>query len=101
MKNNKRNHCISVRVNEYELSKLDAARLINGKRLQRGAYLRSIFNKSTPAHIPQINRDVYRELSRSASNLNQIAHKLNLRENVELLEVFDALRDFRAKLLRQ
>mgnify|MGYP004445170827 CR=1 FL=1 len=100
MKNNKRNHCISVLLDDSELSKLEKERIINAKAIPRGTYLRSIFNSSTPSHIPAINRELYRELSRSASNLNQIAHHLNLKESVEIQTVFDALSDFRTKLLR-
>jgi hypothetical protein len=51
------------------------------------------------ALIPEINRKAYSELSRSASNLNQIARKLNQRGKVEIQEIYNALQSFRVALM--
>lgn len=91
----KRRHCISVYMNSDELKRMNKQR---GK-VRRGTYLRQIFNGSLPAMVPEVNQKAYSELARSASNLNQIAHHLNIDDHVEMQETLDALRDFRLKLI--
>jgi tRNA U34 5-carboxymethylaminomethyl modifying GTPase MnmE/TrmE len=56
------------------------------------------------AVVPELNRQAWVELSRAASNLNQIAHHLNLTELkgkrvVNINEINKALIDFRNKLI--
>jgi DNA invertase Pin-like site-specific DNA recombinase len=51
------------------------------------------------ALVPEINRQAYAELSRSASNLNQIARRLNQKGKVEIEEIYKALQGFRLSLL--
>lgn len=92
---NKRNHCISTRVNSAELEALDLKR----HGMQRGAFLRACFLSSIPPLVPEINKKLWQELARSASNLNQIALRLNMQNHVEMNEVLDALRDFRITLI--
>lgn len=95
MKKDKRTHCISVRMNSNELSRLNVLR----GRIRRGTYLRMLFNDSVPVMVPEFNREAYSQLARSASNLNQIAHQLNIDGHIEVQEALNALRDFRLKLL--
>ena len=86
---------MSTRLNKAELEALDNRR--DGKR--RGAYLRACFLGNAPAPVPEINKKVWRELARAAANLNQIAIKLNLHDDVELRDVQAALRNFRINLI--
>ena len=63
---------------------------------------RSSLNKKLPmppAPIPELNRDAWLYLARSASNLNQIAKRLNSGE--ELIEegVLKAVDEFRLRLI--
>ena len=91
----KRRFCVSVRMNADEMKRINEQR----GRIRRGTYLRQIFNGSLPALVPEVNHKAYSELARSASNLNQIAHHLNIDGHVEMQETLDALRDFRLKLM--
>lgn len=92
-----RNHCVSVRLNKNELSDLDLRR----GEYKRGEYLRTIFVDSEPLVIPEINSAAWVELSRSASNLNQLSHQLNMLgvKTSDVSEIQTLLADFRAKLL--
>lgn len=91
----RRTHCVSVRLNDAELKKLDGVR---GK-FQRGEWLRMAALDELPPSIPEVNRDMWVKLARSAANLNQIAHHLNAREAVEVEEIQAALAAFRMALL--
>jgi len=92
-----RNYCISVRMDSNETKRLDNAR----QNMKRGTYLRTIFlEQELPIPIPEINRQAYSELARSAANLNQLAHRLNMSEDVEITETISSLRQFRNKLLK-
>ena len=92
-----RNHCVSVRLNKDELSELDLRR----GEYKRGEYLRTVFVDSEPLVIPEINTVAWVELSRSASNLNQLSHQLNMLgvKTSDVSEIQTLLADFRAKLL--
>lgn len=92
----KRRHCVSMYVNPRELKELDRRR----GRIRRGAYVRQSLLDKPPAVIPELNRQAYAELARSASNLNQIARQLNIGDQVEMQSVLNALREFRVKLIR-
>lgn len=70
------------------------------------AYLRSAVLSRLPVQVPEINRQAYVELARAASNLNQIAHSLNLlwQEGglpglAEIEDIRQELTDFRIRLL--
>lgn len=91
----KRTHCISVRMNSDELQRLNQVR----GRIRRGTYLRLLFNGSRLVQVPEVNRQAYASLARSAANLNQIAHKLNISQHIEMREALDALREFRQRLI--
>lgn len=71
----KRNHCVSVRLNFAELAWLDAARA--GVKMQRGEYLRSASRGVLPPTIPQINREAWVNLARVVGNLNQYQQAIN------------------------
>lgn len=49
--------------------------------------------------IPKLNFEAWKKLSRVANNINQIARRLNVGQNVSLHEVLKALGDFRLALL--
>ena len=72
---NKREHCVSVRLNSGELAELDTARA--PARMQRGAYLRAASQGKLPLTIPSINREAWVNLARVASNLNQYQQRIN------------------------
>lgn len=76
----KRNHCVSVRLNPGELAELDAEREAAGEKYQRGEWLRmSWTGVQIKGAVPAINHEVHIELSRTASNLNQLSKHLNER----------------------
>ena len=67
-----RTHCVSVRLNDEELLLLNQQR---GK-MMKGEYLRCAAFDKLPVQIPEANRNMWIELSRSAANLNKIARSL-------------------------
>jgi hypothetical protein len=69
----KRNHCVSVRLNASELAQVDGWR----GRVQRGEYLRHAAFKTLPVVVPEINREAWAEMARVGSNLNQLAKLAN------------------------
>lgn len=93
----KREHCISVRVNASEQVQIEAKR----GQVSAGEYLRLAgLNALPPAPPSPLNREAWVELSRAASNLNQIAKTLNSGEvSVETAHALDALRAFRFALI--
>ena len=91
----KRNKCVSVRLNESEIELVDFAR----GRLQRGEFLRVAAIDELPKVIPEINREAYSELSKLASNLNQVAKALNSNESIESIECSALLKKLRNLLI--
>lgn len=91
----KRNFCVSVRMNIGELAGLDNKR----GRVPRGEWLRLCAEHKLPPSIPPLNRQAWIELSRSASNLNQLSKKLNAGDEVDVAELRQILADFRLRLL--
>ena len=89
----KREHCVSVRVNARELAQLDERR----SPYQRGEWLRMAALDKLPPTIPAINLQAWSELARAAANLNQIAHALNAGSKPGGLQ--DQLAKFRAALI--
>lgn len=91
-----RTHCVSVRLNDLEMASLDKAR--GGHT--RGSYLRDCWLDSKPASpIPALNRQAWIELSRAASNLNQLAHSQNKGDLPDLTDIALMLMNFRAALI--
>ena len=94
----KRTHTVSVRLNVAELDQLDKLRA--DRKMQRGAYLRAAFLESLPPVVPEINKEAWLALSKSAANLNQLSKKMNVVGMVEASLIMRELADFRATLLR-
>ena len=90
-----RDKCISVRLNKEELDMLNSRR----GALKQGEFLRMAAIDQLPKIVPQLNKEACVELSRVASNLNQIAHKLNMNECVDAGEIRQVFADFRQKII--
>lgn len=71
----RRLHTVSVRLTAAELACLDARR--DAVQMQRGEYLRAAALHRLPPTIPEVNREAWAALARTAANLNQIARHLN------------------------
>lgn len=91
----RREHCVSVRLNAGELAALDARR----GSFQRGEWLRMAALDKLPPTVPALNAQAWTELARAAANLNQIARALNAGEKVERGGIRDQLNQFRAALI--
>lgn len=70
----KRTHCVSSRLNTLELAELDERR--KAVNMERGEYMRCAALGVPPTQIPELNREMWVSLSRSASNLNQLNKRL-------------------------
>lgn len=71
----RRDHCVSVRLNSSELDWLDEARA--GVKMQRGEYLRHAAAGKLPPTIPAINRGAWLDLAKVIGNLNQRQRQIN------------------------
>lgn len=91
----KREHCVSVRLNAAELSTLDERR----GPYQRGEWTRMAMLDKLPPTIPALNAQAWAELARSAANLNQLAKAMNAGATIEKGGLRDQLNEFRAALL--
>lgn len=90
-----RTKTVSVRLNQDECALLEKQR---GK-VRRGDWLRRAFLQKLPPTIPEINRQAYTELARSAANLNQLAKRANADDAAEIAELSSTLSAFRLALL--
>lgn len=93
-----RTHCISVRLNDEELA------ILNTKRgnMKQGEWLRCAALDKLPPVIPEPNIKKWQELGKAASNINQIAHKLNKKATInesEFIYIRQIITEFRAALL--
>lgn len=96
----KRDYSINVSFNQSELSSIKTRALKHGVPLAvfiRQTSLDAVEN--LPIQVPEINTKRWIELSRSASNLNQIARSLNAHESVDIDTIKKALSDFRMSLI--
>ena len=99
----RRRHAVMMRVNDAELAEIDTRR----GAYDRGEFLRmAIFgmNQARPRPttvIPELNQTAWRALSRSASNLNQIARHLNEAgiQAGDLPQIIILLDEFRSALI--
>ena len=92
----RRTHVVSVRVNGSELSLIDSKR----GGMQRGSWLRqAAFNSDAVKSVPELNRQAYIELARAAANLNQLAHRANIDQGVDITDLIEKLSEFRIALL--
>lgn len=93
----KRTHTVSTRFNQDELHQLDILSASIGVR--RGEYLRLACFDKLPPTIPELNKEVWLELSKAAGNLNQIAKKLHQESDFDVGEVEEMLSYFRHLLI--
>ncbi len=91
----KRTHCASVHLNSFELAVFNQRR----GRMRLGEFLRRAATANLPPAIPEINREAWEQLARSAANLNQIAAQLNRGLDPDILEIQATLHEFRLRLL--
>lgn len=92
----KRTHVVSVRVNGGELSIIDSRR----GGMQRGTWLRhAAFQSDAVKSVPELNRQAYIELARAAANLNQLSHRANADQVVDIADLSEKLSSFRMALL--
>lgn len=92
----KRTHVVSVRVNGSELSIIDDRR----GGMQRGTWLRhAAFQSEAIKSVPELNRQAYMELARAAANLNQLAHRANANQVIDISDLTERLSSFRLALL--
>lgn len=68
-----RSHCISVRLNDDELSHVDGAR----EHLNRAVWIRMSALEHLPQKIPEINLTVWKALARASQDLNNLVQHLN------------------------
>jgi hypothetical protein len=72
-----REHVITARLNDEELEKFEAARMIFG--LPQAKYVRArVLTEPLPVVIPEVNLQVWRELGHVGGNLNQLARSFNI-----------------------
>jgi hypothetical protein len=102
MANGRRTHVVMARFNDEELKRLDALRGLFA--MGRAKYMRArVLDDKLPKTtiVPELNREAWVKLSRSASNLNQIAHHLNKLgpDLLDIPSITEALKDFRMALI--
>lgn len=90
-----RNYKLRVMLNNEELSILDGVR---GKH-SRAEAMRFLMLNELPAPIPELNASAWSELARASANLNQLAHRANAGETLQIDEVRRELESFRARLI--
>jgi hypothetical protein len=90
-----RKHQVQIMLNDSELAVVDSVK----SGLRRAEVVRMLINGNLPAPIPELNALAWTELSKSAANLNQIAHHLNAGESLEIEKIRAELEGFRAALL--
>ena len=94
----KRINTVSVRLNDAELAELDAKR--RAVSMTKGQFMRiAALSRNPPRPIPEMNRQAWSSLGRSAANLNQISQRMNAQERVEIDEIRTALATFRRALI--
>lgn len=94
----KRDHCVSVRVNRGELAQLDGVR----GRFQRGQWLRMAALDQLPPVVPALNVKAWAELARLAGNLNQAQAAINRGDgDTHQIEQLEALKEAVSALRRE
>jgi len=91
----KRNYCVSVRLNPSEISKLDE---IRGGRTRGEAVRLSLLSKLPPA-VPPVNLELRSDLGRSLGNLATLAGASRAGEYIDFSEIKTAVADLRLKLI--
>ncbi|PQQ38820.1 hypothetical protein [Photorhabdus laumondii] len=72
-----RSHCISIRLNDTELSHVDGSR----ENLNRAVWIRMSALKHPPPKIPEINLTVWKELAKASQNLNNLIQHLDTKSH--------------------
>lgn len=90
-----RTHTVSVRFNLKELQELDMLR----QQRTRGAFVRDTFFVNVPAPVPEINRNAYVDLSRTANHIHLIAQNIDEDVAIDIDEMQLLLHEFRIGLL--
>lgn len=100
----RRSHRITIFFRDKELDKL--ADRAGGTDLIPSFLRETGLGKSAPRRVvvPPLNREAWLDFARTAANLNQIAHRLNLAEKgasmaPEIEEIQEALSNFRRRLV--
>lgn len=91
----RRKRTVKVRMNDSEIAALDSVR----GRISRAETIRFLLHEKMPAPIPEVNREAWLSLSKSASNLNQIARGLNQSDKIEVQQIMAELSAFRDALI--
>lgn len=97
-----RTHCVSIRLNNAELSELNTLRGYYAK----GEWLRMTFLNKLPPIIPAINVEAWKALSEISQKLNRIALHIDSKSkesqltHTELFAVKRQLEELRCNLLR-
>lgn len=98
---NLRIHCVSVRLNNSELNKLDSER----KGHAKGEWLRMCLLNNQPAIVPEINRAAWKMFGEVNHSLNEIVNHLNAKQScspltkTELFAVKRQISELRSRLL--
>ena len=92
-----RHHIVKLRLNNVENEYLNAMR--SSVRMSRAEYTRLAILENLPMQNSPINILAWQELSKCASNLNQLVRKTPQNFHVEIEELRAILKQLRAKLL--
>lgn len=98
---NLRIHCVSVRLNNSELNRLEHER----KGYAKSEWLRMCFMKNQPVVVPEINRAAWKMLGEINHRLNEIIKHLNTKQScssltkTELFAVKRQISELRSRLI--
>ena len=92
-----RHHIVKLRLNDFENEYLNEMR--TSLKLSRAEYTRLAILENLPMQNPPINTLAWQELSRCASNLNQLVRKTPKDTLADIEECRAILKQLRAKLL--
>lgn len=87
----KRKHAVTCRLTDAELVRVDRLR----GNMTAGEWIRTAALGRPPRIVPELNRSAWLELSRAASNLNQLARQGHFTD----VDVTEQLKAFRAALI--
>ncbi|GAB5604157.1 hypothetical protein TK5_02360 [Sideroxyarcus sp. TK5] len=90
----RREHCVSVRLNPRELDDLDS---IRGRHTRGEAVRLALFDK-LPAPIPAVNADLRANLGRALGNLSTVAVAMRAGAYIESDEIKKMISDLRSAL---
>ncbi|MBA5236677.1 hypothetical protein H2Y54_08950 [Pectobacterium aroidearum] len=99
---NLRTHCVSVRLNNEELSLLNESR----GRYRKGEWLRMAFQHNLPSVIPSINLEAWKTLGEISQKLNKLVVHLDEKSagssltQTELFAVKRQLSELRQNLIQ-